>query len=129
MNNSISKRFQMKVEQEVLYRSVAAAENLTPLKNRCSYNVNQVTIDASGKLTANFHHNEPIEDVSSDYNNNNNLLHRGRVVTGRFNGLDVRTEILQHVRFQQTVLELESAVTCLLVLYVSSNIGKPVGTL
>lgn len=60
-------QFQMKVEQEVLYRSVAAAENMTPRKNRCSYNVNQVTIDASGKLTANFNHNEPDNDVSNIY--------------------------------------------------------------
>lgn len=56
----------MKVEQEVLYRSVAAAENLTPRKNRCSYNINQVTIDASGKLTANFNHNEPNSDGCSE---------------------------------------------------------------
>nr|XP_039266840.1 uncharacterized protein LOC120342187 [Styela clava] len=51
----------MKEEQEILYRSVAAAENLTPKKNRCTYNINQVTIDASGKLTAHYKHEYPTE--------------------------------------------------------------------
>lgn len=55
---------QMREEQNILYRSVTAAETLSPMKNRCSYNINPVTIDASGKLTTYQRENDKIE-VSS----------------------------------------------------------------
>ncbi|XP_078494976.1 uncharacterized protein LOC100175940 [Ciona intestinalis] len=42
----------MEEEREVLHRSASAAERSTPKKNRCSYNVNPITIDGSGKITS-----------------------------------------------------------------------------
>nr|CAB3228220.1 chromatin assembly factor 1 subunit A-A [Phallusia mammillata] len=43
---------QMEHEIDMLYRSASAAEKATPKKNRCSYNVNPITIDCSGKISA-----------------------------------------------------------------------------
>lgn len=42
----------MEHEIDMLYRSASAAEKSTPKKNRCSYNVNPITINCTGKITA-----------------------------------------------------------------------------